>query len=300
VNVGLSKATVAAWYQASRPPFFVATVIPLALGGVLAAQHGAWDTTRWLVVLLASFFVHLNTNLANDYFDHFLGADAGNSIGGSRALQEGSITLPQYRIALVLLYFLGLLGGLWLLWDTRLLWLIPVMLFSFFSSLYYVAPPIKYGYRGLGEFFVFLNMGPVMVAGTYGVLAGAIQLNVILLSIPTGIMVAMILFYQSLPDMETDVAVGKRTLAVRLGKTKALWAFRWFYLAAVGTIVGLVFENMLPVSALASVLTLAIILPQDRMIRQEKDWTLLHDRGKLVRLFYLANGLVMILSVAFG
>jgi len=298
--VGISKATLGAWYQASRPPFFIATVIPLTLGGVLAAQQGVWDTTRWLVVLLASFFVHLNTNLANDYFDHALGADDGDSIGGSRAIQKGLISLAQYRIALVLLYFLGLCGGLWLLWDTRLLWLIPVMLFSFFSSLFYTAPPVKYGYRALGELLVFINMGPVMVAGTYGVLAETIPADVVFLSIPTGIMVAMILFYQSLPDMETDAAVGKRTLAVRLGKGGALFVFRLFYLAAVGSIMLLAVYDMLPAIALVSAATLGLMISQDKLIRTTEDWQTLHDRGKPVRLFYLANGLVMILSVAFG
>ncbi len=298
--MGISKATLGAWYQASRPPFFIATVIPLTLGGVLAAQQGVWDTTRWLVVLLASFFVHLNTNLANDYFDHALGADDGDSIGGSRAIQKGLISLAQYRIALVLLYFLGLCGGLWLLWDTRLLWLIPVMLFSFFSSLFYTAPPVKYGYRALGELLVFINMGPVMVAGTYGVLAETIPADVVFLSIPTGIMVAMILFYQSLPDMETDAAVGKRTLAVRLGKGGALFVFRLFYLAAVGSIMLLAVYDMLPAIALVSAATLGLMISQDKLIRTTEDWQTLHDRGKPVRLFYLANGLVMILSVAFG
>ena len=48
-----------AWYQASRAPFFVATLVPLALAGVIAYKHGGWNTTRWIVICLASFLVHM-------------------------------------------------------------------------------------------------------------------------------------------------------------------------------------------------------------------------------------------------
>ncbi|MEJ2718060.1 MAG: prenyltransferase, partial [Deltaproteobacteria bacterium] len=77
----MSRSRLTAWYQASRPPFFVATMIPLALGGVIAHSDGYWDTLRWLILLIASFFVHLSTNLVNDYCDYTSGADAGDSIG---------------------------------------------------------------------------------------------------------------------------------------------------------------------------------------------------------------------------
>ncbi|MFH1092414.1 MAG: prenyltransferase, partial [Pseudomonadota bacterium] len=78
-----------AWYQASRPPFYVATLIPLILGLVLAHKlTGEWRLGRFLLLNLGAFMVHLATNLANDLFDHALGADAGESIGGSRVIQQ--------------------------------------------------------------------------------------------------------------------------------------------------------------------------------------------------------------------
>lgn len=98
----MSNDTLKAWVQASRPQFFIATIIPLALGGILAAQAGHWDTTTWLVILLASFLVHLNTNLANDYFEYSTGADDGEAIGGSRVLQQGRITVNQMFAVLIL------------------------------------------------------------------------------------------------------------------------------------------------------------------------------------------------------
>ena len=294
VNAGKLRA----WYQASRAPFFVATLIPLALAGVIAYKQGGWNTARWLVILLASFLVHMNTNLANDYFDFLSGADAGESIGGSRVLQDGKLTLSEIRGAMILFYLVALLCGIWIVWVTQLWWLTLVMLFSFLSSLFYTAPPVKYGYMGLGELFVGINMGPVMVAGGAAAISGRFIPEAAWLSLPIGFMVAMILYYQSLPDIDEDRGVGKRTIASRLGQPTAIWGVRCFVAITLICIVLLVFQGILHPAALVSLVTLALALRTDRMIRSTDNWKELHERGGRVRLFYLINGLVLIFSVA--
>ena len=95
------------WIQASRPPFFIATFIPLAAGWILAGRLGAWRPWRMLLVLLGSFMVHLATNLADDYFDHLQGTDDGLSIGGSRVIQEGKIAPRTILKVVILLYALA-------------------------------------------------------------------------------------------------------------------------------------------------------------------------------------------------
>ncbi len=87
----MKKETLKSWIQASRPPFFIATLIPLASGWILAGKQGVWHPWRMMLVLAGAFMVHLATNLANDYFDHAQGSDYGQSIGGSRVIQEGKI-----------------------------------------------------------------------------------------------------------------------------------------------------------------------------------------------------------------
>lgn len=296
----MTNSRVRAWVQASRVPFFVATLIPLILGGVVASKEGAWDGFRWFMVFLASFLVHLCTNLANDYFDHAAGADSGTSIGGSRVIQEGKITPGEIRNALITLYSLAFVCGVWILWVSQVWWLAGVMVFSFFSSLFYTAPPVRYGYLGLGEIFVGLNMGPVMVVGTSAALAGRFVPEALWLSIPVGVMVAMILYYQSLPDIEEDRRVGKQTVSVRLGNPAAIWGFRLFVVAALGSIVALVLCRILSPVALVSLLTGMPAFGIDRMIRNTTDWKDLHDRGGRVRLFYLANGIILIVSATLG
>ena len=290
----MSLDKIKAWYQASRPPFFIATLLPLGYGGALAAAAGGWNAHRWWIIFFASYFVHTCANLANDLFDHLAGTDAGESIGGSRVIQEGKITPRELALALILLYSLALLCGIWLLWETRLTILIPIMLFSFFSSLFYTAPPIRFGYYGFGELLVGINMGPIMVCGTYLVLVGGWDAGVLLRSIPFGIMVALVLYYQSLPDIDEDKAAGKRTIASRFNRSGDLWIFRLFVLAALGSIVALVLLGLTAPWALLSLLTLPFTFKVDSLIRTTPEWHLLHDQGKWVRLFYFTNALILI------
>jgi 1,4-dihydroxy-2-naphthoate polyprenyltransferase len=293
----VSRGSLTAWVQASRVPFFVATLVPLALGGAVAHAEGAWDLGRWLVVLLASFLVHLATNLANDYFEYETGADSGDSIGGSRVIQEGKIAPLKIRNAIIGLYVAAFFLGVWIVWASGVWWLAGIMVFSFFSSLFYTAPPVRYGYHGLGELFVGLNMGPVMVVGTVAAVTGHFSARALFLSLPIGLMVALILYYQSLSDIEDDRSVGKITTAVRLGNPNAIWGYRLFIAATLASILVLVPAGFVHPVALLSLVTLIPAYRIDRMIASTPDWKELHDRGGAVRMFYLANGLILVVSV---
>jgi 1,4-dihydroxy-2-naphthoate octaprenyltransferase len=272
-------------------------MIPLGLGGAVSYSMGEWRLERWLLVLLASFLVHLATNLANDYFDYFEGVDDGDSIGGSRVIQEGKIAPKQIKTVIAALYVIALVCGVWIVWLSKVWGLAALMFFSFASSLFYTAPPIKYGYYGLGEVFVGINMGPVMVAGTSAALAGSFSSKAFWVSVPIGIMVALILYYQSLSDIDEDRAVGKMTLAVRLGKPTAIWGVRAFMAASIMSIVVLVQYGFLKPLALVSIVTVIQSLKIDAMIRSTEDWKGLHDKGSAVRFFYLLNGIIVIVAV---
>ena len=293
------KQRLAAWYQASRPPFYIATLVPLFLGLVLAHQvTGQWRPGRFLLINLGAFAVHLATNLADDLFDHLLGADAGESIGGSRVIQQGLITVGQLAWALVILYSVGLVTALILVEVSGQtgVWILAIL--AGLSSLFYVAPPIKYGYRGLGEVSVFLNMGLVMVGGTFWVLAEHWDWRMIWYSLPVGLMVANILYFQSLPDMKTDRQVGKYTLAVLLGKARAARLFRLWWAAVYASLAGLGLSGLVGWPVWLSLVTIPLFLKTDRLVHTTEDWLELDRHGHLVRKLYMLNGLVLILAAA--
>ncbi|MDR1395462.1 MAG: prenyltransferase, partial [Deltaproteobacteria bacterium] len=156
--------TVKIWIRASRAPFFVATVFPLLLGFAAAWKiSGQTRIGLFLLILLASFLVHLATNLANDLFEYTQGVDTDETIGGTKVLQEGKITSGQMKTALLICYGAAFLLALAIVGKNAGLWV--VVMLAALSSIFYVAPPIKYGHRALGELSVFINMGLFMTMG---------------------------------------------------------------------------------------------------------------------------------------
>lgn len=297
----MNKDKLRAWWQASRPPFYIATFVPLLAGWMLAVRGGApYRIWLFLLVNLYCIMIHLATNLANDYFDHFQGADSGISIGGSRVLQEGKISLGELRTALITLYIGGFLlavaymclAGMWVL--------SPFVALSILSSIFYTAPPIRYGYHGLGEFFAGLNMGPVMVLGTYWIMSGKPSLEALLISLPVGIMVAGILYYQSIPDMETDRTVGKITLTARLGRRGAYVGLVIQWLSVYTLISGLIAAGILSPVALIFLITVPFLARLLRIIPDVDDWQKLNDYGYYIRGIYLLNGVAIISGIVAG
>jgi 1,4-dihydroxy-2-naphthoate octaprenyltransferase len=294
----MSKDTLKAWLQASRLPFFVATFIPLFIGWFLAIkQTGQINPVRFILVLIASLIVHLITNLANDYFDHLGGTDAGKSIGGSRVIQEGKISPEIMLKVIVIFYAIAFLISVVIVLGFKLYLLSIPVLFAAFSSYFYVAPPIRYGYHGLGELSVGINMGPIMVAGTYWVIAGHPDWPALLVSIPIGLMVALILFYQSLPDMQTDLAAKKYTLAVKLGKRNALYVLIFFFVAIYLSILALIIAKTLSLFSLLFCLSSPLCIRLIRIVFTADDFLLLDQYGKYVRMIYFICGLSIIAGI---
>jgi len=297
----LNPDRLRAWWKASRPPFYIATIVPLMAGWMLAIRDGApRQVGLFLLINLYSVMVHFATNLANDYFDHFQGADSGESIGGSRMLQAGLITIGELRAALLFLYLgsftlaVGYMtvAGMWVL--------SPFVALSIFSSIFYTAPPIRYGYHGLGEIFAGLNMGPVMVLGTYWIMTGHPSWEAVLISIPIGIMVAGILYYQSIPDMKTDEAVGKMTITVRLGRAGAYAGLIFQWIAVYLLILGLAADRILSPFVLACLLTIPILVRLLRIMPTVQDWQELDRHGHYIRKMYLINGAIIVIGIVLG
>lgn len=290
-----------AWWQASRPPFYIATLVPLTLGYVAAVKFTG--QCRWglfLLILFGCFVVHMATNLANDLFDHIQGVDAGPNIGGSRVLQEGKISPRALIIALVLIYGLGLLSAIIIVHLSARpeLWLL--IIFAALSSFFYVAPPIKYGHRALGELFVLINMGLIMTGGTYLAVSGGWDKRVLALALPVGFMVAGILYYQSLPEIDSDLAAGKHTLANLLGRSRATLAFVLWWPLIWLLMINLWLVGLAAWPVVFCLLTSPLHLAAINKIRAagDGDWLPLDRHGHLVRKLYFANGLILIASVA--
>lgn len=299
---GKEKPTLRDWCKASRPQFYIATLIPLILGFALAGKDtGVWRAPMFLLILFVSFLIHLATNLANDVFDLYSGVDTRETIGGSGGLKEGRLTLKHYRFALIGLYGLAAILTPFIIIPSGqpALWLFGA--FAFLSSFFYTAPPVRYGYRAMGEIMVFLNMGVIMVCGSYMALARTFQLYTVGFGIVVGFMVAGILYFQSLPEIRTDGAAGKKTLAVTLGMDRAFFLFRiwWPVVWLLTLMLWLCGKTAWP--ALLGFFAVPFFLLANKALSATTEETLLALDGKgfLIRRMYLTIGAALILGVIF-
>ncbi|MGD0379590.1 MAG: prenyltransferase [Acidimicrobiales bacterium] len=217
-------------FLATRLPFLTATLIPVGLGGVVAARDNAFHTLWFVLALVAAIAVHLGLNMANDIFDDANGADAANVTptpfsGGSRVLQYGLVKRRTMIGGCAALYAVSIGLGLYLAAERG--WgLVGIGAVGVALSLAYSAPPLRLVHRGLGEPVTALGFGPVMAVGTYFACAGRWSWQPVLASIPVALLIALVLYVNQIPDRIGDAAAGKRTLIVRFspGQVQAGYA----------------------------------------------------------------------------
>ena len=170
-----------------------------------------------------------------------------------------------------------------------------------FSAYFYTAPPLRFAARkGIGELLVGLNFGPLMVAGTVYALTGSASPVDFLIGLPAGLLITAILWINQFPDMETDRAAGKHNLVVVLGKERARWGYAALVLGAFALVVAGVAANILPFSALLTLLALPIALwTTVHLFRYYQDRELIKANSGTIVLHVLA-GTLMALSLVFA
>ncbi len=287
--------------RATRLPFLTATFVPILLGIAVAAWTNGFNWWLALLTLLGGACIHLGLNVANDVFDTTSGADEANVnptqfSGGSRVVLYGLITLRTLALLSLGFYAVGIAIGVGLAamrgWD--LLWLgVAGALLSFF----YTAPPLKLVHRGLGEIVVALGFGPIMALGAYFVQAREYGLEPLLVSIPVGILIALVLYVNEVPDRPADAATGKRTLPVRFSKDTVVNG----YIAAVALAFGLIavfaISGLIVRPAIIALAAAPLALPVIRALREsyEQPYALMPAMGKNIQL-HLATGVLLILG----
>jgi len=224
------------FFLATRLPFLTATLVPVGLGGVVAARHGAFSWGPFLLALLGGCAVHLGLNIVNDLADDVSGADAANVTptpfsGGSRVIQYGLVSRRRMLELCLGFYAVAAAIGVYLA-ATRTWALLLVGIVGFVLSVEYTAPPLKLVHRGLGEPVTAAGFGPLMAVGTYLACAREWSWEAFYVSLPVGLLVALILYVNQIPDRIADGKVGKRTLIVRWPKNRAIAAYRATVLAA--------------------------------------------------------------------
>ncbi|RZU33277.1 1,4-dihydroxy-2-naphthoate polyprenyltransferase [Blastococcus saxobsidens] len=232
-------ATPAQWLAGARPRTLPAALAPVLVGTGAAVALDGFRPGPALLALLVALALQVAVNYANDYSDGTRGTDA-DRVGPMRLVGSGAATPRQVLVAALLSFGVAGLAGLALA-AVSSWWLVAVGAVCMAAAWTYTGGPLPYGYRALGEVFVFVFFGPVAVVGTTFVQTRTVEGLAFAVSVPIGLLIVAILVVNNLRDLAGDAEVGKRTLAVLLGDraTRLLFAALFGTAFAVVAAVGL-------------------------------------------------------------
>ncbi len=214
-ELAVPRPGLGVWLMAARPRTLSAAVSPVLVGTAVAHRAGALRPLPALLALLASLFIQIGTNFANDYSDFKRGADA-NRLGPQRVTQSGLVAPGTVKLAAWIAFGIsGVLGiGLAALsgWPV-----IAIGVASVAAGWLYTGGPWPLGYHGLGDLFVFVFFGLVATCGTAYAQALFVPREAWVAGAAVGSLATAILVVNNLRDRQADAKVGKNTLAVKLG-----------------------------------------------------------------------------------
>ncbi len=213
-----------AWIQAARLRTLPLSLSGIIVGSALAIKQGYFDTGIFVLALLTTVGFQVTSNFANDYGDGVKGTDNEDRIGPARALQSGLLTRTTLKkgiiasiaismaLAVILIYFA---------FGTEDLPLILLFLFlgimSIWAAIKYTVGSNAYGYRGMGDLFVFLFFGLLGVLGSMFLYTKTWFWPSVWPAIAVGLLCVAVLNLNNLRDVVSDKKHGKHTLVVKMG-----------------------------------------------------------------------------------
>jgi 1,4-dihydroxy-2-naphthoate polyprenyltransferase len=239
--------------------FLYAGLLPYLLGAAWAfAVSGAFDAPLFWSGLAGIVLAVIGVESFNEYFDSRMGTDRVFN-------PEDLPPMSGWVLVLGIAAFAAALAvGLYLTWRGG--W--PILAFAVLGGLaaiFYVAPPIRWAYRGLGEAVIALSYGPWMVLGSLYLHTGAFSWGALWASLVPGLLIMALAVVNAVPDYHQDRLVGKRNLVVRLGRRRGVWLY--VGLAASGLLVSVagVLAGVFPVACLAVLLAVPLLVKSARV-----------------------------------
>ena len=227
-------ATPAQWVAGARPRTLPAAVAPVLVGSGAAAALDGFRPLPALLAMVVALALQVAVNYANDYSDGRRGTDA-DRVGPMRLVGSGAATPRQVLGAAGLAFGVAAVAGLALA-ALSSWWLVAVGAVCIVAAWGYTGGPVPYGYRALGEVFVFVFFGPVAVVGTTYVQTRTLEGLAFAVAVPVGLLIVAILVVNNLRDIDGDAVAGKRTLAVLLGDRRTRLLFVGLFVVAFAVI----------------------------------------------------------------
>ena len=216
--------------------------LPLALSNTImgSALAAGEDNFRWSILGLAALttiLLQIMSNMANDYGDFVNGKDTAERIGPKRMVQSGEITPKTMLRGIIIIGIFTAISGLTLILvgtaginTTNILIFGALGIAAIVAAIKYTVGKNPYGYRGLGDIFVFIFFGLVGVIGTFFLHTQTFSWDLLLPASAMGFLSTGVLNMNNLRDYEADKNANKKTIVVAMGQQKA----KFYHLFLVG------------------------------------------------------------------
>lgn len=218
-----------AWINAARLRTLPLSVSGVMVGTALANFYGKSNISIFILALLTAIGFQITSNFANDYGDGVKGTDNDERIGPKRALQSGLLSKNGLKRGIIISIIINLLLIISLVYLAFGLENIEYLLFfmllgglSIWAAIKYTIGESAYGYRGLGDIFVFLFFGLVAVLGAMFLYTKSLNPMAFLPAISVGLLSVGVLNLNNLRDHQSDRNVNKNTLIVQMGYSNGI------------------------------------------------------------------------------
>ncbi len=206
--------------------------LPLSTGGVILGillATADFKVDLWVAVLivLTTVCLQILSNLSNELGDVLHGTDTEDRVGPQYGLNGGVLTIGEMKVLIGIFVALCIVSGTAMtllsfgtLWDLTPILVLLLGAGAIMGAMKYTLGRNPYGYRGLGDFYVFVFFGLVAVLGAYFVASHTLFWRLLLPGAAVGCFSVGVLNVNNIRDMETDAA-NRVTIAIRLGERKA-------------------------------------------------------------------------------
>ncbi|CRK84513.1 1,4-dihydroxy-2-naphthoate polyprenyltransferase [Neobacillus massiliamazoniensis] len=234
------------WWQMIRPHTLTASFVPVLLGTALALRTGHIHFGLFVAMLIASILIQAATNMFNEYFDFKRGLDNEHSVGiGGTIVRDGIEPKTVINLAFGF-YGIALLLGVYICANSSW-WLAVVGLLCMTVGYFYTGGPLPIAYTPFGEIFAGFFMGMMIILISFFIQTRTVDSTSILVSVPSLVLVGLILLSNNIRDLDGDKENGRKTLAILLGKKRAIYLLAGMFTFAYLWIIALIIFGVAPI-----------------------------------------------------
>lgn len=254
---------VSTWIKAARLRTLPLSFSGIIAGSSLAYQQGYFQTELLVFALITTLLFQVLSNFANDYGDGIKGTDNDDRVGPKRVLQSRLVTREALKKAMILTAIFALVSSstlIYLAFDSLIYILVFIVLalLSIWAAIAYTVGDKSYGYKGLGDVFVFVFFGLLAVLGTVFLYTKSLNIDFLLVGLTIGMMATAVLNLNNMRDIENDKQSGKNTLVVTFGLN---WAKNYQFILIVLPSISALVYTLLHFTSYREFLHLLAFLP---------------------------------------